>query len=167
MESDISDHGWLYALDINQIRKITIYKGFSAMAKLKISSVVIALFLIVSPMVLAEEVEEELSPSGEPLSTSPEAEPGLYNYVEQCSAMVGQKCGEEILHGSLLGKHVTLDCCEKLLLMGKECDDALMKIVLEFPEFKEHEEEALAGANRLWESCTLAVQATSPSPYNY
>ncbi|KAI5577106.1 hypothetical protein POPTR_009G104800v4 [Populus trichocarpa] len=122
------------------------------MAKLIIFNVVLALLIVVAPMVLAEV---ELSPS---------AEPGLYSYVEQCVAVTGARCGEEILYGSFMGKPVTLECCQKLLLMGKACDDALMRVVLEFPEYKGHEEEALAGSNKLWEKCALAVQAASPSP---
>ncbi|CAK7329847.1 unnamed protein product [Dovyalis caffra] len=74
------------------------------------------------------------------------AEPGLYNYVDQCAFVAGQKCGEEILYGSFLGKPVTLECRQKLVLLGKACDDSLIKVVLEFPEFKKHEEEAWQGA---------------------
>jgi len=126
------------------------------MAKLKyIFNVVLALLIVVAPMVLAE------------VERSPSAEPGLYSYVEQCVAVTGARCGEEILYGSFMGKPVTLECCQKLLLMGKACDiDALTRVVLEFPEYKGHEEEALAGSNKLWEECTLAVQAASSSPSN-
>ncbi|KAJ4839632.1 hypothetical protein Tsubulata_034663 [Turnera subulata] len=127
----------------------------SPMAKFNIVIAILVLFLMVSTGLADESFEVEISPSAlsgdvygeDPISPSPysgeefddeydEAAPPTTeedNYERECALVLGQDCGSQIFYGIFYDQSVNTTCCRKLVYMGKDCSDILVKSVLKYP----------------------------------
>ncbi|KAJ4843859.1 hypothetical protein Tsubulata_036659 [Turnera subulata] len=155
------------------------------MAKFNIVIPILALFLMVSTGLADESFEVEISPSAlsedvygeDPISPSPysgeefdEAAPPMTeedNYVRECALVLGQDCGSQIFYGIFYDQSVNTTCCRKLVYMGKDCSDILVKSVLKYPGLGKFDpSKAYEKSGKVYEKCVglYGDEGEAPSP---
>ncbi|EOY09207.1 Uncharacterized protein TCM_024608 [Theobroma cacao] len=142
------------------------------MAKLNNLSILVALVssmvaasMLPSP-VAAEVINIAPSPyaDGFQLTIPPEPEPGFYQFLEECTKKMSQKCGQNVV-GSIFGDTVTSDeCCQELVRMGKTCHDDMVKFFVSLPELKLNASDVYAEGEQVWNDCVSRAASPSPSP---
>lgn len=145
-------------------------------SKLNIFSVVLAVFLFIpqglaleatnpsseifSPEPASDGFEPSIRGHGEIRDIPPEPEP----YLDDCATKLGEACGEVIFASIFQQGEPTLECCKKLVAVGKRCNDDLVKWILELPEFKPNATQILSRSEHVWNDCSAFVWSISPTP---
>ncbi|XP_030535687.1 protein DOWN-REGULATED IN DIF1 11-like [Rhodamnia argentea] len=87
------------------------------------------------------------------------------SYLARCAAKLTEKCGEVIFGNIFLEQNqLTPECCEKLVLMGRECHDAMASFIMSLPAFSKNATVTVPRSKLAWHKCVLlAEEALSPA----
>lgn len=97
-----------------------------------------------------------------PLNDAPKPSPGYYKYLDQCASKISEECGNEVFVGMFYAEPLTIECCVRLLAMGRECHDALAQKMIHSPQLKPLASMASRKSVEIWDVCSESV-AASPS----
>ncbi|KAJ4825110.1 hypothetical protein Tsubulata_028988 [Turnera subulata] len=159
------------------------------MAKFNIFIAILALFLVASTVLADNSIENEISPSGlsdddyddeDLISPSPygdgvdydddydEASPPTTeedSYGRECALILGQDCGYQVFYGIFYDQSVNTTCCHKLVYMGKDCSDVLVKSVLKSPALGQFDpKQVLEKSAKVYDRCASLYEEEAPSP---
>ncbi|KAK9715820.1 hypothetical protein RND81_06G191700 [Saponaria officinalis] len=75
--------------------------------------------------------------------------------VQQCATGIGETCGNSIFHYVFgAGKHVSKECCTRLVNVGEDCHDLLTNVTIRLEQFPEHQAKEIKFKNdKAWELC--------------
>ncbi|KAL6521715.1 hypothetical protein OROGR_018284 [Orobanche gracilis] len=85
--------------------------------------------------------------------------PNYDEFLEKCAEKITEKCGAEVVNSVFMKeKKVGKGCCKKLLKMGRECHEELMKGLKNLGEREEGGMEMEAKSDRVWKHCKDIVK---------
>lgn len=84
-----------------------------------------------------------------PLDKTPEPS---YKFLNQCAKKMNDVCGREIFVGMFYDEPLTKPCCTRLITMGRECHDALVKKLLQIAQ-EPIVSTAFHKSGRIWNVC--------------
>ncbi|KAK6128360.1 hypothetical protein DH2020_037891 [Rehmannia glutinosa] len=83
-----------------------------------------------------------------------EFRPDYEEFLEACAEKLTDKCGTEVVYAIFKkNKKVDKSCCKKLLKMGRECHDELIKGLRNLGEYAKDEKEVKAKSDHVWKHC--------------
>ncbi|CAN8321617.1 unnamed protein product [Cochlearia groenlandica] len=150
------------------------------MKKAILITFLIATSMVYSNKALAQEVEEDISPSPEQYYAGVPA--AIYDYgllhdhmttrrvrfLQDCTAKLTSDCGMEITKGLIKDDDtVSEDCCKDILKMGRECHQGLMNFVFSTYELKDLANEILPRSKKIWNQCVVTIGASIGAPIAY
>ncbi|KAK9726150.1 hypothetical protein RND81_05G193300 [Saponaria officinalis] len=96
------------------------------------------------------------------IETAPAPSPSEDFQVQKCARGLGETCGDSLFHYVFgAGKHVSKDCCTRLLNVGKECHDLLTTVTIRLEHFPEEEATEIRQKNdKVWGLCEKVGQTT-------
>lgn len=119
----------------------------------------LAFLLIASAVLSVAQADYEDPPVPEPAAAEAES------YLARCAGKLTEKCGEVIFGNIFLEQNqLTPECCEKLVLMGRECHDAMASFIISLPAFSKNATVTVPRSKLVWHECVLlAEEALSPA----
>ncbi|KAK9682287.1 hypothetical protein RND81_10G063100 [Saponaria officinalis] len=75
--------------------------------------------------------------------------------VQHCASGLGETCGDSIFHYVFgAGKHVSKECCNRLLNVGEVCHDLLTNVTIRLEQFPEQQAKQIRLKNdKAWKLC--------------
>lgn len=117
-------------------------------------------------------VDVGMEPNSFDFDIPEESGPGFYDYLDNCSEKLSDICGEAIFHAVFKGGEefkeaappVNKYCCKKLILMGKQCHEDIVKTLSTVREFAKDSSEILETSRKVWDHCVSIKGAASLAP---
>ncbi|KAK9715821.1 hypothetical protein RND81_06G191800 [Saponaria officinalis] len=75
--------------------------------------------------------------------------------IQQCANGIGETCGNSIFH-YVFGaeKHVSKECCTRLVNAGEDCHDLLTNVTIRLEQFPEQQAKEIKLKNdKVWDLC--------------
>lgn len=73
-------------------------------------------------------------------------------FLHACEVKIAT-CGLEIVNSILKSTKVSVNCCHRLVSVGKACHNGLVNYLISQPIFKGNKNQVLASAQRTWAYC--------------
>ena len=143
------------------------------MANLDQTFLIVALCFAFMGAALARDIGESMAPASlEPDEDNisepelpPEPSPGYYHFLDQCAQSMTPECSKEIF-ASMYDQDdfiISMPCCSRLVSMGKECHDGMVKALLMFPQLRPVASTVWTKSQQIWSICASDYWSPSPS----
>ncbi|KAF8033807.1 hypothetical protein BT93_C0156 [Corymbia citriodora subsp. variegata] len=97
---------------------------------------------------------------------APAPEPTPDPYLAACANKLTEKCGEDIFGNIFIGpdqpNKLTHECCKKLVLVGRECHEAMVNFILSVPTLAKNASITLPRSKQVWNKCVLLAEGAVP-----